>query len=89
MKLIIHIGTEKTGTTTIQSFLKANSKLLSDNSIFIPPTVLFGDNKAYSIPFQKRVNVETLNWFQSKDRDDLAQKKSCGGFSYSKYISKS
>lgn len=75
MKLIIHIGTEKTGTTTIQSFLKANSKLLSDNSIFIPPTVLFGDNKAYSIPFQKRVNVETLNWFQSKDRDDLAQKK--------------
>jgi hypothetical protein len=75
MKLIMHIGTEKTGTTTIQSFLKANSKLLSNKSIFIPPAVLFGDNRAYSIPFQKRVNMEALNWFQSKDREDLAQKK--------------
>lgn len=75
MKLIMHIGTEKTGTTTIQSFLKSNIKLFSNKSIFIPPAVLFGDNRAYSIPFQKKVNVEALNWFQSKDRDDLAQKK--------------
>lgn len=75
MKLIMHVGTEKTGTTTIQNFLRANRNLLSNNSIFVPPPTLFGDNRAYSIPFQKRVNKDSLFLFHSKNREDLAQKK--------------
>ena len=36
MKLIVHIGTEKTGTTTIQSFLTLNKDLFLSNKIYIP-----------------------------------------------------
>lgn len=38
-KLILHIGTEKTGTTTIQSFLRINKDKLADLN-FIFPTML-------------------------------------------------
>lgn len=34
MHLILHIGTEKTGSTTIQSFLSLNSKLIKDSGGF-------------------------------------------------------
>ena len=36
MELYLHIGTEKTGTTTIQSFLAANRDLLKRNRILYP-----------------------------------------------------
>jgi len=36
MKLIIHIGTEKTATTTLQFFLYGNRKNLIDNGIYYP-----------------------------------------------------
>ena len=35
-KLYIHIGTHKTGTTSIQSFLRKNSDVLSQYGIYIP-----------------------------------------------------
>jgi hypothetical protein len=34
--LVLHIGTEKTGTTSIQSFLEQNRNLLLSNKIYIP-----------------------------------------------------
>lgn len=37
--LIIHIGTHKTGTTSVQSFLYKKKNLLKNNSIFYPPLV--------------------------------------------------
>ena len=39
MKLILHIGTEKTGTTSIQSFLKLNKEQLNKQNIFIPSSL--------------------------------------------------
>lgn len=39
MKLILHIGTEKTGTTSIQKFLMINRELLNSNNILIPKTI--------------------------------------------------
>ena len=35
-KVILHVGVEKTGTTTIQEFLHLNRKLLADQGIFFP-----------------------------------------------------
>ncbi len=34
----LHIGLEKTGTSTIQNFLAKNSKLLKANSVYCPKT---------------------------------------------------
>ena len=41
MKLIIHIGAQKTGTTTIQSFLKLNNKNLIKQGILIPQSIAY------------------------------------------------
>ena len=35
MKAVLHIGTHKTGTTTIQSFLGANREKLRKQGIFL------------------------------------------------------
>lgn len=40
MKLILHIGTEKTGTTSIQEFLKVNRNKLIDHGIYSPLSVM-------------------------------------------------
>ncbi len=37
--LILHIGTEKTGTTTIQEFLHLNRNLLADKGIYFPKSI--------------------------------------------------
>lgn len=41
MKLYIHIGARKTGTTSIQSAIKKNAQLITDNGIFV--SARFGD----------------------------------------------
>lgn len=46
-KLTLHIGTEKTGSTSIQKFLKTNRKLLSDSGIEVPRTL--GDGIHYKL----------------------------------------
>lgn len=44
MNAILHIGTEKTGTTTLQAFLYHNAKLFEKNGILIPTST--GKNNA-------------------------------------------
>jgi len=38
MKVILHIGVHKTGTSALQSFLHRNASLLSDRGVFYKPT---------------------------------------------------
>ena len=47
MKLLLHIGTKKTGTTSIQHFLKQNREKLLENKIYIPqsPMVAKGNHR--------------------------------------------
>jgi hypothetical protein len=45
MKLILHIGTEKTGSSTIQHVLKKNQKTLLDNGYFFINSTRFGLKK--------------------------------------------
>lgn len=42
MNLILHIGTEKTGTTSIQQFLKKNTDQLKRNGLYVPQTPMVG-----------------------------------------------
>lgn len=48
-RLVLHIGTEKTGTTTIQHFLRMNRRVLSRHSILIP--VFLGQANHFAFPF--------------------------------------
>ena len=41
MRLIIHIGAQKTGTTSIQNFLKLNEESLKKQSILIPNSIRY------------------------------------------------
>ena len=47
MKLILHIGSEKTGTTAIQRFFKKNRERLIQNGIYYPlaPMVPDGNHR--------------------------------------------
>ena len=45
--LTLHIGTEKTGSSSIQKFLKTNQKLLSESGTEIPKTL--GDGIHYKL----------------------------------------
>ena len=44
MKLILHIGTDKTGTTAIQMHVHANREWLLDRGVYVPLTGLGRDN---------------------------------------------
>ena len=50
MNLILHIGTEKTGTTSIQKFLKKNRGQLKRNGVFVPQTPMVGSGNHRWIP---------------------------------------
>lgn len=46
MKLYLHIGTEKTGTTLLQSFLYKNQKKLSDQGLFLSDVLSKPNNRS-------------------------------------------
>ena len=63
MKLILHIGTEKTGTTAIQQFLQKNRKSLDSQSISIP--------KCTELPDGNQRWVSTFGYDEEKKQDDF------------------
>jgi len=50
MRLILHIGTEKTGTTSIQEFLIKNRDRLSQNRVYVPLSPTAGNGNHRWIP---------------------------------------
>lgn len=54
MDLILHIGTEKTGTTTVQEFLVANRAGLSRRGIALSRVLGTGNNRLLAARFQPR-----------------------------------
>ena len=42
-EVILHIGTQKTGTTSIQKFFKINKEILSDRNIYTPNSLDIGN----------------------------------------------
>jgi hypothetical protein len=57
--LILHIGTEKTGTTTIQEFLHLNRKLLAKNEIYFPKSIGMRNHRPLA------------SWCLSDNREDV------------------
>lgn len=65
--LVLHIGTEKTGTTTIQEFLRLNRHALMGSGIVVPgnlgranhsvlPCIFYGDNRVDDISLMHRLD---------------------------------
>ncbi len=81
MKLILHIGTEKTGTTSIQQFLKKNIDQLDRNGVYVPRTPMvkcgnhrwipvFANNAKFSDEF-----VILQQFKNEEDREERVYKK--------------
>ncbi|WP_138472834.1 hypothetical protein [Poseidonocella sp. HB161398] len=60
MKLILHIGTEKTGTTLIQKWLYANSTSLSKHGIFLSDKIGQPNNRDLVTYFRKAPDNDWL-----------------------------
>jgi len=76
-KLFIHIGTEKTGTTTLQKFLLLNRELLKENNFYIPEVYYDGLNHRYITSFcQKKIDdfLLKLNIFNEKQKKLFVEK---------------
>jgi len=82
MNLILHIGTEKTGTTSIQSFLKINRIALMQNGIYVPQSTMtwsgnqrwlpiMANRDDYTDDFVKLQNFKN----QEEKRKKIIQKK--------------
>jgi hypothetical protein len=51
MEIILHLGTDKTGSTTLQSTLYANRDWLLARSLYVPKTCL-GQHNGHAILFK-------------------------------------
>ena len=56
MRCLLHIGTEKTGTTLLQEWLYANKSALSENRIALSQTIGFPNNRKFSAYFQDELD---------------------------------
>lgn len=81
MNLILHIGTEKTGTTSIQEFLKKNIDQLKRNAIYIPQVPMVGDGNHRWLPlFANNTKssdgfVRQLQFKSDEDRKKIIDEK--------------
>lgn len=76
MKLILHIGTEKTGSTTIQNFLDENRNILKDNDILIPSSTSVNGNHTWITLFgYLEKDYENFNKIKEFKRNKELSKK--------------
>ena len=80
-KLLLHIGTAKTGTTSIQNFLKRNIDQLKRNGVYVPQTPMAGNGNHRWIPLLANNNdfsdefVVSQNFNSEEDRKQKISKK--------------
>ena len=71
--LILHIGTEKTGTTTIQEFLHLNRNLLADKGIYFPKSIGMRNHRplaSWCLSYEKDATYLKMN-----NLTEMAQRK--------------
>ena len=73
MKCLLHIGTEKTGTTSLQAFLVENSAVLSDEGIHVCKSAGAGNNRA--IPAAFLTIAKEDDYICSKNFSNIEQRK--------------
>lgn len=73
-KIVLHIGTEKTGTTTLQSFLDINKKDLLHQGFFVPRFLAQRNNFWLPIMFYEKGHSDHIT-NKLKNKEDFIQKK--------------
>ncbi|GAB5413085.1 MAG: hypothetical protein Cons2KO_06880 [Congregibacter sp.] len=53
MRLLLHIGTEKTGSTALQRYLQANRRQLAEQGVFLPNCLGEGSHRLLSTAFMR------------------------------------
>ncbi|MEI8080959.1 MAG: hypothetical protein WCI74_03850 [Actinomycetes bacterium] len=56
-KLVLHIGTKKTGTTSLQHYLKANSERLAETGWMYPDFIANPNHLVLALPFQQADSI--------------------------------
>jgi hypothetical protein len=69
MKLILHIGTEKTATTTLQQWLYSNKSSLSEQKVYLSDILGKPDNRYLSYFFEHRINNSTGKLFDEQNNE--------------------
>jgi hypothetical protein len=72
LNLYLHIGTEKTGTTSIQEFMRSNRDLLRDNGVLYPYTPGFANHTMLAMAAQSAARGNLARLFGVKDHNELA-----------------
>ena len=57
MKCILHIGTEKTGSSAIQQWLYNNKRNLSENKVFLSENLSKPNNRIFSLLFREDFDI--------------------------------
>jgi len=70
VKCVLHIGTEKTGTTLLQDWLYSNKNALRDQGVFISEILGKTNNILFPVFFQKELG----DWARRKQFDTLEKK---------------
>lgn len=73
MDLLLHIGTEKTGTTTIQKFLMENQEILESAGIFLPSSLGHPLHRALAAIASNDEFID--EFFQRKGLLDIAERR--------------
>ena len=72
MKCILHIGTAKTGTTTLQEWLYSNKSSLSEQKVYLSDICGKPDNKYLSYYFEPENDKSTCKLFdEGNDEEDF------------------
>lgn len=83
MKLLLHIGTGKTGSTSVQRFLRVNNALLRERGVFVPRTLGEGNHRRLPAIVQEDRNAETFmrtHGHVQKTRRDAVRERWKNGF---------
>lgn len=56
MDCVLHIGTEKTGTTMLQGWLYSNEEVLNRHGVALSHTLLVPNNRALAMCFQQKID---------------------------------
>lgn len=70
MKCVLHIGTEKTGTTLLQDWLYANEALLNQQRIYLPQTLGKSNNRLLASYFEPGID----DWAKTHHLTTIEQK---------------
>lgn len=74
--LVLHIGTEKTGTSSIQAFLKANRESLASKGFYVPDFLATPEGNHRWLPFMFYLPEQIDDWILLQELQDKEVRQS-------------